>query len=192
MLVVMVVISILVGLLIPAVGKARERGRRTACSANLRQIIAATQRQFDVLYYDPGRTNRTDALPDRGDCDDSGAAAEMLLPYVGNQPDIFNCPSNPGGGILAGAKMRIPSFPDASTEYEFNPYLANCGSNIRRLSALTNSSGIAYAYDYPWDPNGTAPRAHGDGINVGYFDGHVKWLSPSDGTFRDIGHPYAP
>ncbi|MFH0964080.1 MAG: DUF1559 domain-containing protein [Planctomycetota bacterium] len=43
LLVVMVIIALLVGLLLPALGRAREEARKTQCRSNLRQIGLAMQ-----------------------------------------------------------------------------------------------------------------------------------------------------
>jgi prepilin-type N-terminal cleavage/methylation domain-containing protein len=57
LLVVMAIISVLIGLLMPAVNSAREAGRRTSCSNNTRQVALATlnfQSAYD--YFPPSRT----------------------------------------------------------------------------------------------------------------------------------------
>jgi prepilin-type processing-associated H-X9-DG protein len=71
---------------------------------------------------------------------------------------------------------------------------------------ISDYSQAAYTYDYPYDPaadNDADPkrrRAHSDGINVGYLDGHAGWLpdeelgnigGTDDGSeFYTKGHPF--
>ena len=54
LLVVMVIIALLVGLLLPALGRAREEARKTQCRSNLRQIgLAITMYSTDNASYTP-------------------------------------------------------------------------------------------------------------------------------------------
>jgi prepilin-type N-terminal cleavage/methylation domain-containing protein/prepilin-type processing-associated H-X9-DG protein len=56
LLVVIAIIGILVGLLLPAINAAREAGRRTACTNNLKQIVAALVSYESVnRSFPPGR-----------------------------------------------------------------------------------------------------------------------------------------
>ena len=54
LLVVMVIIALLVGLLLPALGRAQEEARKTQCRSNLRQIgLAITMYANDNKKYTP-------------------------------------------------------------------------------------------------------------------------------------------
>jgi prepilin-type N-terminal cleavage/methylation domain-containing protein/prepilin-type processing-associated H-X9-DG protein len=172
LIVVIAIVMVLVALLVPTLGAAREKARRARCLANLKQIgVAATQ-----LYAD------SPVLPDRGgDCADSGKAAEELIPFIDAQVDIFDCPSNPGDEPRAHGKMVIPGFPGRVTEYEFNEWLSSCAGSDRMEVGIFRPSLTAVAYDYPWDSQGGAVQlVHKTGINVGYADGHAGWLLEAD------------
>ena len=102
LLVVIAIIAILAALLLPALSRAKQRGQRTSCLSNLKQIGVAFQ-----LYLD----DSTDHFPDRRDLKNSlpggfhpwsswppsdprGGWAIVVLENYGAAPSVWSCPAS--------------------------------------------------------------------------------------------------
>jgi prepilin-type N-terminal cleavage/methylation domain-containing protein/prepilin-type processing-associated H-X9-DG protein len=97
LLVVIAVICILAALLLPALNQAKEKGKRTVCQSNLRQLGMALTLYADEHNQYPACFRRIPA--GRGAPDPKGSQVSLwnalVLPYLANNHEVFNCPSFP-------------------------------------------------------------------------------------------------
>jgi len=134
LLVVIVIISMLVALLLPAVNAARARAKQAKCSNNQKELALA------VLQYEakkgqlPGYTNSHGAVAlDPGDKRKGLSWTLMLLPYIGRN-DVWQAIQswdiNNEAKVLNDMPGKIPEFvcPSDESEERFAlSYAANCG-----------------------------------------------------------------
>ncbi len=100
LLVVIAIIAILAGMLLPSLGKAREKARQASCVNNLKGI--STCFQFYLQDY-----NGFFPVGIKGDLTGSTAPWAYIFwtDYMPGQ-NIYNCPSNPVRGRMYGGEYR--------------------------------------------------------------------------------------
>lgn len=177
LLVVIAIIGILAALLFPALSEAKEKGKRTACGNNLRQVNVAIR-----LYAD----DYADSLPvlPTPNPYPNGVGAyykQMVKGYLGltgpvsPTEKVFICPSD---------RILSTQVGHAFTSYTFNGYEVGPGTIPRitgqKLSAIKNPVKGALAGEWPaffggsWHPliNLDYPDAKD---MLGFVDGHIAF-----------------
>ena len=92
LLVVIAIIAVLAGMAMPALGRARESGRRTACLNNLKQIGTGIELYLDAHNGFLPNCRSYPGKPAEGEENFKGLP-ETLKPFAGDNK-IFNCPSD--------------------------------------------------------------------------------------------------
>ena len=205
LLVVIAIIAILMAVLMPALHRSREQGRRAACLSNLKQLSLAW-----LMYADEnddrivnGATGFSNSNQTWGDHRnelawvdgfhplDLEAAKEdirrgALWPYIKNEK-IYRCPTGRRGEAFHYAIM----FSMNAVNHPATQGVR--GAHVKKRSEIRNPAPAyrlvfidegymtsdAYAVNYDqeqwWDD---PPVRHGDGTNISFADGHVehwKW-----------------
>lgn len=141
LLVVIAVIGILASLLLPVIGSAKARARRTSCLNSLRQINVGLR-----MYAD----DSADTLPPVGGTTnfirDFSSYKELMKDYVGlrgapsPRDKLFACPADMFYYEFSRSDQTfVPRSAHDETEYGFSSYWMNAGTWTR---FRTNSNGL--------------------------------------------------
>jgi len=186
LLVVIAIIAILAGMLLPALARAREEGRRAVCRGNIGQLgkgcIAYSNENGDFFPYQDYQTSNSTSDVGTYPCNTLG----LLYPEYVDDVKVFGCPStndDPKIYIAYDQGFRRSSFgcaeasggdPPLNTSYGYDRYL-----HYRDVSPST-----AVAADMDGTANDPASETsnHVGGQNVLYFDGHVAWAKSNYGS----------
>jgi prepilin-type N-terminal cleavage/methylation domain-containing protein/prepilin-type processing-associated H-X9-DG protein len=169
LLVVIGVIALLIAILLPTLGRAREQAHRTACMANLRSIGQAmylyTQVHHDRLPNSAPATTWDATLGGR-------ALLELAATY--SQAQIFRCPSDIDPDLTEITNSDYFAENSAHTSYEFFTIWWP-GKDGPMLTRMKGQAPLA------WDLDGGEAKPsplqnHGlKGGNILIADGHVEW-----------------
>ena len=186
-----VVFVAVVGLVPICLAPAQESARRVSCLSNMRQIELAM-----IQYAGDYNDTYPSALLDENEPAQRRFARLLKENYL-NSPKVFHCPVAPLNGKPDPTKLSAETITDSSEGSIADVYLSVdwCSYGVDPRVQQGDPTSRAVVADRPderyWGTGVSSPGAgqkgsnsgnhKGDGQNVAYNDGHVKWGS----TARD-------
>lgn len=174
LLVVIAIIAILASILFPVFARAREKARQSACLSNTKQLVLALYmyaQDYDETYprgYTPFQ--------------DSPNWRDFVMPYLKNT-QILVCPSQKKdrpvsyGLSYAVHGKSMGSWDDDTKVVAIGEAV---GYEAKYWSVLPLSADPATCSNVYIDPR------HNNGLNIGFADGHAKWIAKNATENSDI------
>ncbi|MDB6055333.1 MAG: LmbE family protein [Verrucomicrobiales bacterium] len=195
LLVVIAIIGILTGLLLPALSRARESIRRTACISNLKQVNLA------IRLYAEDWSDTLPVLPDPNPYPNGVGAyyKQLVKSYLGlmgpaaSNETVFVCPSDP---------IQKHQLNHAFTSYTFNGFETDPGSLPRitgkKLDTIRTPTKAVLVGEFPaffggsWHPL-FVKKTIDSKANLSFVDGHAAFTRIYwDGNTNSIPSDYNP
>ncbi len=211
LLVVIAIIALLMAVLMPAMNRAREQGRRAVCLSNVKQFglawvlyaddndqkivnactVANTEGHNDAeepcwLYFQSDWTSEERRI--------QGIQDGAMWPYIG-QLKIYKCPTGIRGEVntyaivdaMNGAMSSIPNVP-REVYIKRRTQIKRPGERMVYVDegrTTTQSWTIFYDRASWWD---LPPTRHGEGTNFSFADGHAEYWKWQDVRTTKVSH----
>ncbi|MFT5128909.1 MAG: prepilin-type N-terminal cleavage/methylation domain-containing protein [Rhodothermales bacterium] len=198
LLVVIAIIAILAALLLPALTRARDKGRQTLCLANLKQCGSA------LMMYASDNDNSFPAGGERGTfaavtgCWPSRWQVDTG-PYIGlNAPSFDGFDGENTATACPGAEFEdgpVSFRPLAGIGWNYK-YFGQCSTWVKSISVTVpedtlivgDSADLFRAdtnrgqWNYGWLYTGIlyASSRHNSGMQLSWIDGHASWMQTSE------------
>ena len=199
LLVVIAIIAILAAILFPVFARAREKARQTSCLSNVKQLALATHMyvsDYDEVMY-PNCIGVPGAPPIQGVVYPHNWVAyghslilwpDLIYPYVKNT-QMFRCPSDASLWIGYGYNYYYLGSNPSGASVTFVASLADIEAPAETIciAECTNYNAPPPSiWGYTASPGNTsydraiAGARHNGGGNLGFCDGHAKWMKSSE------------
>ncbi len=158
-LVSLVVGPIVAAILFPVFARARAKAQQNSCLSNVKQL------NLGMLMY---ASDYDDRWPYAGNWPDA------ILPYI-NNTQIYACPSD---GRTDGRSNKQTSGCSESVSYTMSPAFNGfyAGFPYPPGTLPPGETGVLFDGTQLGGGRDVAAYRHNGGLNVGYADGHVKWV----------------
>jgi prepilin-type N-terminal cleavage/methylation domain-containing protein/prepilin-type processing-associated H-X9-DG protein len=174
LLVVIGIIALLIAILLPTLGAARDHANKTKCLANLRSLGQA------LALYAQGQQDKLPNANGPGTWDSTlGGRALIELATNYTSPRVFHCPSDsdPEPTAITTSDYFVEN--SVHTSYEFFS-IWWAGKYGPLLMQMKGQAPLAWDLD-GGEPNPSPLQNHGNkGGNILFADGHVEWRNRKD------------